>query len=366
MPSTTLPIDTLPAARDAVRSTNALVGGLAVRAGGTKPALIPTGDAVTTLDLSGLRGILEYQPSEYTFTALAGTPLAVVQAALAEHGQYLPFDPPLVEAGATLGGTIASGLSGSGRYRYGGVRDFLLGVKFIDGRGQLVQGGGKVVKNAAGFDLPKLLVGSLGRLGVMVEATFKVFPQPPAYATLVSPCDGLAEAVAHVQELTVAPVDIDALDVVLAEDQVTLHVRIGGLADVLDERLRALQDLVGAGEMFIGETEKNLWRAATELTQFPDDAALVRVATTTETLPTLDSELAAAKAVRRYAVAGNLAWIAWPGNLDALDNLLHAQNLPGLVLRGAAETPLLGRRAQGAFLQRIQQALDPEGKFGSF
>ena len=358
----TLPIDTLPAARDAVRSAARLV----VRGAGTKPALIPTGDDLTTLDLSGLRGILEYQPSEYTFSALAGTPLAEVQAALAEHGQYLPFDPPLVEAGATLGGTIAAGLSGSGRYRYGGVRDFLLGVKFIDGQGQIVQGGGKVVKNAAGFDLPKLLVGSLGRLGVMVEATFKVFPQPAAYATLAVACASLAEAVAHVQKLTVAPVDVDALDVVLAEGQITLHVRIGGLADVLDERLRALQDFAGAGETYSGGTEKNLWRAATELTHFPSDAALVRVATTTAALPTLDSELAAAKAVRRYAVAGNLAWIAWPGNLNAIDDLLCAQNLSGLVLRGAVETPLIGRRAQGAFLQRIQQALDPEGKFGSF
>ena len=362
MPPTTLPIDTLPAARDAVRSASRL----AVRAGGTKPALTLTGNDLTTLDLSGLRGILEYQPSEYTFTALAGTPLAEVEATLAEHGQYLPFDPPLVQAGATLGGTIAAGLSGSGRYRYGGVRDFLLGVKFIDGQGQLVQGGGKVVKNAAGFDLPKLFVGSLGRLGVMVEATFKVFPQPPAYATLIAPCNSLADAVARTQKLTVAPVDIDALDVVLAEDNVTLHVRIGGLADVLDERLQALEDFVGAGETHKGEKEKHLWRAAAELTPFPSDSALVRVATTPDALPALDGELAAARVVRRYAVAGNLAWIAWPGDLALLDDLLCAQNLPGLVLRGAVQSPLMGRRSPGAFLQRVQRALDPEEKFGAF
>ena len=110
---------------------------------------------------------------------------------LAEHGQYLPFDPPLAAAGATLGGTVAAGLSGPGRYRYGGVRDFVLGVRFVDGMGNLVRGGGKVVKNAAGFDFPKLMVGSLGRLGVLAELSFKVFPQPPAFATLAVSYHGI-------------------------------------------------------------------------------------------------------------------------------------------------------------------------------
>ena len=105
------------------------------------PRLIPQGaqtkspllaaDA-TRLDMTQLTGISEYDPGEYTFTAFAGTRLSEIAAALAEHGQTMPFDPPLVEAGATLGGTIAAGLSGSGRYRYGGVRDFILGVQEVD------------------------------------------------------------------------------------------------------------------------------------------------------------------------------------------------------------------------------------------
>ena len=97
-----------------------------------------------------------------------------------KQGQYLPFDPMLSAAGATIGGTVAAGISGPGRYRYGGIRDFLLGVQFISSDGAVINAGGKVVKNAAGFDIPKLLVGSLGRLGVMTELTFKVFPQPVA------------------------------------------------------------------------------------------------------------------------------------------------------------------------------------------
>ena len=132
----------------------------------TKPRLSCSN--ATKLCLSKLRGILEYEPSEFTFTALAGTPLRDLVEALAQRGQYLPFDPLLVEAGATLGGTVAAGLSGPGRFRFGGLRDFILGARFVDGTGRLLRLGGKVVKNAAGFDLPKFFVGSLGRFGVLV------------------------------------------------------------------------------------------------------------------------------------------------------------------------------------------------------
>ena len=135
------------------------------RGGGTKPALWSV-DGADVLDVLALNGITEYLPSEYTVTALAGTPLADVEARLAAEGQYLPFDPLLVDAGSTVGGAVAAGANGPGRLRYGGLRDFLLAVTFVDGRGEIVRGGARVVKNAAGFDLPKLMVGSLGRLGV--------------------------------------------------------------------------------------------------------------------------------------------------------------------------------------------------------
>jgi glycolate oxidase FAD binding subunit len=146
----------------------------------TKPRLSAVSEArdVVLISTCGLSGIIAYDPGEFTFTALAGTPLRELRAALAERGQYLPFDPPLVESGATIGGTVAAGLSGPGRFRYGGVRDFILAVQFADGSGQLLRGGAKVVKNAAGFDIPKFLVGSCGRFGVITEVTFKVFPAP--------------------------------------------------------------------------------------------------------------------------------------------------------------------------------------------
>src|SRR5579872_1404103 len=150
--------------------------------GGTKPRLSAV--EVPKLSLLRLAGIVEYAPAEFTFTAMAGTPLRDLAQTLAGRGQYLPFDPMFVQAGGTLGGAVAAGLSGPGRLRFGGIRDFILGTKLVDGLGRVLRMGGKVVKNAAGFDLPKFLVGSLGRFGVMAELTFKVFPAPVSTLTL--------------------------------------------------------------------------------------------------------------------------------------------------------------------------------------
>src|SRR3954469_7476851 len=133
---------------EAVRSAPRVI----VHGAGTKPRLAKVADDFVRISTTRLRGIVEYEPSEFTFTALAGTPLKEIIAALAERGQYLPFDPVLADTGATLGGTVASGLSGPGRWRFGGLRDFILGIQFADGEGRLLRMGGKVVKNAAGFD----------------------------------------------------------------------------------------------------------------------------------------------------------------------------------------------------------------------
>ncbi len=147
-------------------------------AGGGSKAFYGREVAAEPLPVTGLRGIVEYQPSELVFTARAGTPLAEIEAALAEQGQILPFEPPHLGPGATLGGTVACGLSGPRRPHAGAVRDFALGVRCINGRGELLRFGGQVMKNVAGFDLPRLLTGSLGTLAVLVEVSLKVLPAP--------------------------------------------------------------------------------------------------------------------------------------------------------------------------------------------
>jgi len=342
----------------------------------TKAALTQATDPVTQLDLRGLAGILEYEPGEYTFTALAGTPLHEIAAALAHHHQFMPFDPPLVQAGATLGGTVAAGLSGSGRYRYGGVRDFLIGVRFVDGQGRLVRGGGKVVKNAAGFDLPKLMVGSLGQLGVITEVSFKVFPQPESYATLQINYGDVGAALAGLQRVVDAHFDVYALDLLvdaLADPsaQYQLLIRLGGMPNLAGQRIEQLRTVIGRGAavdgaMLIDEADAMLWATACEFGWVPTLAALVKVAVAVGQIVSLEAAFAPQGVVRRYAVGGNLLWLAWTAPLTTLDALLTQLGVSGLVLRGDHPQPLIGVQRGQFFMQRIKQALDPHQRFPSF
>lgn len=138
----------------------------------------------TPLDVSGHGGIISYQPTELVVTARAGTPLRVLEATLAEHGQMLAFEPPHFGAGATLGGTIACGLSGPRRPYSGAARDFVLGVTVITGKGERLRFGGEVMKNVAGYDVARLMSGALGTLGLLLDVSLKVLPQPTAEITV--------------------------------------------------------------------------------------------------------------------------------------------------------------------------------------
>jgi glycolate oxidase FAD binding subunit len=333
------------------------------RGGGTKPALSSPPEGTVTLEVSGLTGIEDYDPEELTFTARAGTALGVIEAALAENGQYLPFDPPLVAAGATLGGAVAAGTSGPLRYRSGGVRDFILGVRFIDGEGRLVRAGGRVVKNAAGFDLSKLMVGSAGRLGVMVELSFKVFPQPQGWATLTVDCAGLDEALALIGALATAPFDLEALDL---EPPGRLSLRLAGVADAMPARLERLEGILErSGERLEGEEEGILWRKVRDFAWVAENTAIVKVALVPKRVPELEAKLEELAVERRYGAGANIAWLAWPGERSAqeLDELLRSVGLAGIFLTGSPETPMVGTHRGGVFAQRVKSALDPPGRF---
>lgn len=318
---------------------------------------------IPSLDMGSMAGILEYHPGEFTFTALSGTPLTEIEQLLAEQGQFLPFDPPFVEAGGTLGGTIASGLSGSGRYRYGGLRDFILGLKFLDGNGNLVKAGGKVVKNAAGFDIPKMMVGSLGTLGAIVEASFKVFPKPTAYTTLIVTFPSLQEALEALVRLTSAPLDIFCLDLETSENQFQLLVRIGGLHDSFPERINRLKSILGEGQNVLDARENEIWRQIQEFTWLPNSTSLVKVPLTPSRVPDLDAFLNDNQALRRYSVGANVAWIGWPGSINLLDQYLTNTGLSGLVIQGAPDKVRLGTRSSQSFARRVKQAIDPAGRW---
>ena len=344
------------------------------RGGGTKPALWSV-DASEVVDLSALSGVTEYLPSEYTVTALAGTPLAEVEARLAAEGQHLPFDPLLVAAGSTVGGTVAAGANGPGRHRYGGLRDFLLAGTVIDGRGEIVRGGAKVVKNAAGFDLPKLMVGSLGRLGVLTECTFKVFPPPETCATLRVTGMALDEALDAAGRVSAGAVELECLDLVHGLAGWDLEIRIGGRGFALDARLKRTADLLDTDVTSVaGNADPTHWRARRELEWAPPDASVLKLPLTPASASVLEqvlTDLDASNSARVYSAGVQQALLAWPAervaDLPALDRALTEARLTALALRAPADAvnqPILGYRTGGELLRRVEQALDPESRFG--
>jgi glycolate oxidase FAD binding subunit len=168
---------------DTVRAAAARATPLRIRGGGTRDFLAQRLEG-ELLDTRALRGITSYEPSELVVTVRAGTPLAELEAALAEKGQCLPFEPPRFGAGGTVGGMVASGLSGPARASAGAVRDYVLGLQLLNGRGEGLTFGGQVMKNVAGYDVSRLMAGAWGTLGVITEVSLKVLPVAPAEATL--------------------------------------------------------------------------------------------------------------------------------------------------------------------------------------
>lgn len=160
---------------------------LAIRGGGSKDfyGRPPEGEPLRTGEH---HGIVNYDPSELVITARAGTPLSALEATLAEAGQMLPFEPPRFDDAATLGGAVAAGLSGPRRPYAGAVRDFVLGTRIVNGRGEVLRFGGETIKNVAGYDLSRAMAGALGTLGLLLEISIKVLPRPRQEVTLARPC----------------------------------------------------------------------------------------------------------------------------------------------------------------------------------
>jgi glycolate oxidase FAD binding subunit len=203
------------------------------------------------LDVSTWCGIVSYEPSELVVTVRAGTLLSELQAALDEKGQHLAFEPPCFGT-ATCGGMVAAGLSGPARASAGGVRDFVLGVTLLNGRAELLSFGGQVIKNVAGYDVSRLMVGALGTLGVLTEISLKVLPQAPAEATLM--CSGLGQQAALdvLNRWGGQPLPLNAscwlLDTTASQPCETLFVRLcGAVAAVEAACPRMTADLEAQG-----------------------------------------------------------------------------------------------------------------------
>jgi glycolate oxidase FAD binding subunit len=170
---------------DQVQTARSQRGRLNIVGGNTKAFYGEPADAgAQVLEMHGLSGISSYEPSELVCTARAGTPLAELEATLAEQGQCLPFEPPRFGPGGTVGGMVCAGLAGPARAAVGGVRDYVLGATMLNGRAEVLSFGGTVMKNVAGYDLSRVLAGSMGILGVLCEVSLKVLPVAPATLTL--------------------------------------------------------------------------------------------------------------------------------------------------------------------------------------
>jgi glycolate oxidase FAD binding subunit len=329
---------------------------------GTKPRLAQSDAGIQRFSTTGLSGIVEYEPEEFTVTALAGTPVRELANVLAKHGQYLPFDPMFAQSGATLGGTVAAGTSGPGRFRFGGVRDFILGARFVDGLGRLLRVGGKVVKNAAGFDVPKLLVGSLGRLGVITEVTLKIFPQPAATLSLKLHADSADAAAMMLGGISLGRWEPQAIDIAPGAQHVL--VRLAGPASALPALAKEILTRWPGAELSASQAD-SFWTELGECQWAHSAGVLLKVPITmNQVTAVLEATSLIPDAGVHISAGGNVAFVslASPGQVASLSGTFQKLGVTALTLRGSA--PLwLGVRRPAQVESAVKHALDPDGRF---
>jgi glycolate oxidase FAD binding subunit len=356
---------------------------LRLRGGGTKDFY---GQALhgELLDTRAYRGILSYEPSELVITACGGTPLSELEAVLAEKGQCLAFEPPHFGEEATVGGMVAAGLAGPSRASVGSVRDFVLGARFINGRGEHLTFGGQVMKNVAGYDVSRVMAGSLGTLGLITEASLKVLPVVPGEATLA--CLGVTQqqALDLLNRWGGQPLPLNASawvhDTTAQPAHDALYVRLRGAVAAVEAavtRMRADAQALGAQVDRLDARAAADWRASGEhslpfFTQAPQaDACLWRVSVP-QTAPALT--LPGALGMPYVEWHGAQRWVWAPASsAQALRGAAqqaggHATLFKTSALHGDADKAAGVFTPLDAVQSRIQRALkhefDPAGIFG--
>lgn len=340
---------------ETVRAAAASRTPLCIRAGGTKDFYgnEPTG---TLLDPRNVAGIVAYEPTELVVTARAGTPLAELERLLSDNGQMLAFEPPHFGADATVGGCVAAGLAGPRRVAFGpahgGVRDFVLGAKLVDGQGELLAFGGTVMKNVAGYDVSRVLAGSMGILGVIVEVSLKVLPRPLSHHTLRFEMTQ-AQALEKLNAWAGQPLPLSAS--VWHDD--TLHVRLAGAAAAV----KAARQQLG-GEDVDNDQADALWAAIREQTHpfFAGELPLWRISvpSTSTSLPISGPRL--------IEWNGALRWLRTTASVEHMRECARQAGGHATLFRGGDRsagvfTPLSAPLA--AIHQRLKSQFDPAGIF---
>jgi glycolate oxidase FAD binding subunit len=336
------------------------------------------------LSIAAMSGIVFYAPAEMTLSARAGTAIAAIEAAIAEHGQMLPFEPMRpralwgVAAEPTLGGMVATNLSGPRRPSAGAVRDGVLGLKLVNGLGEPIRCGGRVMKNVTGLDLTKLNCGAHGTLGVLTEATIKLAPRPEAEATLVVADLGELQAVEAMTRGLSSPFGVTGaawLAPGMGPGFSRTLLRIEGFAESVDDRAGRLAALIGDFgyvDRLTGEDSAALWRSVrdAEFVAEPRERAVWRVSLAPSRAASFAASLGETALAHSFDWGGGLVWVATAASETAAAALRRAvasakghatlMRAPDS-LRAAVEV-FEPPSALGLTLgRRLKQSFDPDG-----
>ena len=342
------------------------------------------------LSLSRLNAVVEHEPADLTATVLAGRTLADFQAHLASAGQFLPLDPPSATE-ATIGGILAANASGPSRHAHGTARDLLLGLRFVQADGRVIKAGGRVVKNVAGYDMCRLLIGSLGTLGVIVEACFRLTPLPKAYATLAITVPSAQEAYRLAGRA--APLSLRAVELLNAtaardleglppapEGGFVLLLAAAGTPAAAVERTREGVAALCTPTVIEGAAA-GLWQAVGQITQPPSGGIIAKASVLPSRVPELIERI---ESIGRGAlrlprivchVTAGIAYSAWPAadepeaDLRLVTSLRRATASLGGTLVVEAAPPAVKERldvwgepgADFTLMRSLKEQFDPQG-----
>ncbi|MEW2919440.1 glycolate oxidase subunit GlcE [Ruegeria sp. ANG10] len=325
-----------------------------------------------TIHTTGLSGITLYEPGALTLVAQAGTPLAEIEAALEAEGQQLPFEPMDhrgllgTDGEPTIGGVVAANISGPRRIQAGACRDFLLGVRYVDGNGQVIKNGGRVMKNVTGYDLVKLMAGSWGTLGILTEVSLKVLPKPESSATLAVQVADAEDAVQAMSAALKSPFEVNGAAYDPQDGRTFL--RIEGFSDSVSYRVGQLRSvLTGFGEVTEISDPADLWQGLRDVKPFQgQDGDVWRISVKPSDAPDVSMRLAADQFL--FDWGGGLIWARVSQGAD-LRARLGAFDGHATLVRAMADTiETLGQfqpepAGVKSLTQGLKQRFDPRGLF---
>ena len=367
----------------AVQAASAAREPLAIEGQGSKCGLLRPVQAARSLSTRALTGVTLYRPAELIISARAGTPLAEIEATVAEKGQQLIAESPYLNgvfgtsAPPSIGGVVAANLSGPRRIAWGATRDHVMGLRFINGAGEVIRSGGRVLKNVTGLDLCKLLSGSYGTLGVITEVTLKVLPAPETSATLLIETPDLASAVAALSAGLGSPFGVSGAAALPAQDHAVAALRLEDFAASVAyrmEKLRAMLDSFGAQRGMEDGESRTFWRSMREVEplQAMTDEAIWRVSVRPSAGPRIAAAAGAIGGRVLLDWGGGLVWIAAEpsaANHAAISAAAAAEDGATMLFRAPESlrlaVPVLPAEAAplAKISARVKEALDPGGLF---